>query len=355
MRWLAPEYLVLWLVVPLLVGLYLWALRRRRRYAVRFSSLALVRAALPERSAWRRHLPAALYLLAVASLIAALGRPVAEVRVPRSRTTIVLAVDVSRSMCAVDVPPNRLTVAQEAAAAFIEQQADETRVGLVAFADFAEIVVPPTNDKARLVGAVQHLTTSIGTAIGNAILKSIDAIAMVNPQVPPSGVDLESEGGDLALPPQPDIIVLLTDGANTRGTLPEDAARQAALRGIRVFTIGFGTTELSDMVCTAAQLGGEAVGPTGFGGGGFFGPLGLAPWQRFLLLDEPTLRAVAETTQGEYYRAEDAEQLVEVFRELPKKVELVREQVEVSFAFVGLGTLLVLAALALSWRWHRVP
>jgi Ca-activated chloride channel family protein len=361
MTFLWPGMLPLLLLVPLLVAAYWWILRRRRRFAVRYSSLALIRQALPDRSRWRRHLPAALYLLSLTSLLTALARPAAQVMVPLSRTTIVLAIDVSRSMCASDVPPNRLTVAQEAASRFVEQQADDTKIGIVAFADFAETVVAPTNDKQTLIDALASLTTSIGTAIGSATLKGLDAIASVNSAVAPSGVNLggQNAGTPAGADYQPDIIVLLTDGANTRGPRPVDAAQQAADRHVRVYTIGFGTTEFSPMVCTSAQLGSDIFDgfQGGFGRGGFdpgsqggFGRRG-----NYLLLDEPTLRAVADTTGGEYFRAENADQLLQVFQDLPKQVRLQTEDVEISVGFLALGALLVLLAVGLSMRWNRIP
>jgi Ca-activated chloride channel family protein len=347
--------LLLLLLLPLLVLLYFWILRRRRRYALRYSSLSLIRQALPERSSWRRHIPAALYLSALISLILAFARPVTEVQVPLSRTTIILAMDISRSMCAVDVPPNRLTVAQDAAISFIEEQADGTLIGLVAFADFAEIVVPPTEDREALEAAVETLSTSIGTAIGSATLKGIDAIAEIKPEMPPSGVNLGVDGGEAAGPSgpyQPDIIVLLTDGANTRGPRPVDAAQQAADRGLRVYTIGFGTTERSEMVCSQEQMGGDAFG--GFSGFGRFGGFSGGNFQRYLLLDEPTLREVAEITGGGYFRAVDAEQLLQVFRELPKRIELQVARIEISVAFTALGAMLLLLATGLSWHWNWI-
>ena len=153
-------------------------------------------------------------------MIAALARPVAEVEVPLSRTSIILALDVSRSMCATDVAPNRLTIAQQAALAFIDEQADDVRIGLVAFAGFAELIVPPTNDKDMLKEAISNLTTSLGTAIGSATLKSIDAIAEINEAVARSGINLTPGDAGTSLEGafyQPDIIVLLTDGANSQG------------------------------------------------------------------------------------------------------------------------------------------
>ena len=359
---LSPWLLLLLLLIPLLLAAYIWMLRRRRKFTVRYSSLSLIREALPKRSRWRRHLPFALLLLGLAGMLTAVARPVALVEVPLSRTTIILAIDVSRSMCASDVEPNRLTVAQEAALAFIEDQADGTQIGVVAFADFAELVVPPTTDKDVLSEAVANMTTALGTAIGSATLKSIDAIAEVNTAVAPSGVNLqldenepESEGGLTGLDAgyQPDIIVLLTDGANSRGPLPVDAAQQAADRGIRIYTIGFGTSNPGQMVCTQAQLGGEMFG--GFGGFGTGSFTGGGSFRRFLIIDEDTLQAVADITGGDYYRAESADQLYEVFLDLPTHIVLQKETIEISVFFAALGALLATAAVALSLWWHRYP
>lgn len=369
MRFQWPWLLSLYLLVPLLIALYIWILRRRRRFAVRFSNIALIRAALPKRNRWRQHLPFALFLLALAALTTALARPAAAVEVPLSRTTILLAIDVSRSMCATDVEPNRLTVAQEAALAFIEEQADDTRIGIVAFAGFAEIVVPPTNDKARLKQAVENFTTSLGTAIGSAVYKAIDAIAEVNDAVARSGVNLqtaqEESLSESVRVYQPDMIVVLTDGANSRGPNPLDAAQAAAERGVRIYTIGFGSDDPGSMVCTRAQLGTDSLGE-GFGGGfggmgGGFGNFGGGGgggggrFRRFLLLDEETLGGMAELTGGEYYRAENAEQLFDVFVALPSEFVLQKQQTEISFVFSFLGALLAGAAVVLSMVWNRFP
>lgn len=349
-----PWLLLLQLLIPLLIALYIWILRRKRKFAVRYSSLSLIREALPERSRWRRHLPFALFLLGVACLTTAIARPLAEVQVPLSRTTIILAIDVSRSMCATDVSPNRLTVAQEAALAFIEDQADDTRIGIVAFAGFAELVVPPTNDKEVLQDAIKNFTTSIGTAIGSATLKSIDAIAEVNEAVAPSGLSFEpatdsSPLGDAFY--QPDIIVLLTDGANSQGPLPLDAAQQAAARQVRVYTIGFGTTNPQQMVCTPQQLGSDAFN-NGFGGG--FGGGG-GGFRRFLILDEATLQGIADITGGSYYRAENAEQLYDVFVDLPTEFVFQKQRLEISAIFSVFGAIFASIAGALSILWHRFP
>ncbi|MDX1613756.1 MAG: VWA domain-containing protein [Candidatus Promineifilaceae bacterium] len=354
MTFLWPRALPLLVLVPILVAAYIWLLRRKRRYAVSYPTLALIQEALPVRWRWRRHLPFVLFLLAVTCLLTAIARPAAVLRVPLSRTTIVLALDISRSMCATDVPPNRLAVAQEAARTFIEEQAEGTQIGMVAFAGFAEIVVPPTNDRNVLLQALANLTTSLGTAIGSATLKSIDAIATINPAVPPSGLNLSL---DNQAPPayQPDIIVLLTDGANSRGPLPLDAAQQAADRGVRVYPIGFGTSDPRELVCTQAQLGSDAFSGfgQGFGGRGFDG--GFGGFRRFVVLDEPTLREVADLTGGDYFRAENADQLLEVFRDLPSQIVLQTEELEISVVLVALGALLVLMSLTLSLWWNRLP
>ncbi|MCA9988429.1 MAG: VWA domain-containing protein, partial [Anaerolineales bacterium] len=214
MIFLWPWLLLLFLLVPLLIGPYILMLRRKRKFAVRYASVALIREALPRYARWRQHLPFALFLTAVALLTMAVARPAAQIEVPLSRTSIILALDVSRSMCNVDVPPNRLTVAQEAALGFIEDQADGTQIGIVAFAGFAQLVVPPTTDKEILKEAVESFTTSFGTAIGSATLESIDAIATINPDIQFSGVDLSDVENELLAQDAyvPDIIVLLTDG-----------------------------------------------------------------------------------------------------------------------------------------------
>ncbi len=244
---------------------------------MRYSSLALVREALPGSSSLRRHLPFALFALALAGLVVALARPVAVVSVPTSRTTILLAIDVSRSMCSSDIPPTRLQAAEAAAGAFIQRQSSSTRIGIVAFSGFAEVIQAPTTDEEMLLDALQSLTTGRRTAIGSGILASIDAIAEVDPAVAPSQIE-----GRPGVPPAPvpkgayapEIIVVLTDGVSNSGPAPLDAAQQAADRGIRVYTIGFGTADggASDPACAPRFVGGEpGIGgpPPGAGAQGF--------------------------------------------------------------------------------------
>ena len=243
MSLLWPGFLLLLGLIPLLIGIYIWMLRRRRRYAVRYSSLSLVRAALPHQSRLRRHLPFALFLAALAGLTVALARPVSIITVPADRTTIILSIDVSRSMAATDIEPSRLEAAQAAALSFIQRQKSSAQIGIVAFAGYAELIQPPTTDQGALEAAVQSLTTARRTAIGSGLLKAIDAIAEVDSRVAPS---VREPGSDPVAPvPKgayaPDIIVLLTDGVSNSGPLPLDAAQQAVDRGVRVYTIGYGT------------------------------------------------------------------------------------------------------------------
>ena len=339
-----PWALLSLLIIPIVAGVVWLLRRRRRRAAVRVTSIALVRAALPPRTRWTRLIPTLLLLLGFATLSVGAARPQATVPVPSNSTTIMLAMDVSGSMCSTDVEPNRLTVAQEAAVSFIESQDGETKIGLVAFAGVAGLQVPPTTDKDALIEAIDNFTTARGTAIGSAILTSIDSLAAINPTVAPTGVDAESaqRSGYAA-----DVIVLLTDGANTQGVEPAKAAESAAVRGLRVFTIGFGTTTPSRMACTGRQASGWAGGSRG---GGFGGGGGRSP----RVIDEATLQAVAEITGGQYYKAESADQLQEALGDLPSQLTVVKKHVDIASWFAGAGGLLVAVAVGLSLWWNRV-
>lgn len=343
------------LAVPLVFAAYLWQLRRRRLQAVVVSSAALVRAAAPSGWRWRRHAPAALLLASLALLGVAAARPQVRALVPISGASIVLAMDVSGSMCSTDVTPNRLAAAQQAVREFVRAQPEQTRIGLVVFSGFAQLAVPPTTERDDLLEAVDTLTTGRGTTIGSAMLKSIDAIAEINPDVPaagtPAGDELPPAGPSRAAAPVPEIVVLLTDGANTRGVTPQDAAKQAAARGVRIYPIGFGTQHPAPMVCTSSQLGGnlfENFGRGGFGGLGRDG-------RSFLRVDEEALRTVAKTTGGQYFSAADAGQLQRVLRDLPQHVERQERDLDVSVGFAALGALLLLAALGAAARWSPFP
>ena len=340
-----PLALLALLAVPALAAAYVVALRRRRRRAVRLSTVALVRAAAPRRSAWRRHAPAALVLAALAALGLAAARPQVALDVPVSRSAMVLALDVSGSMCATDVDPNRLTAAQTAVRGFLREQDPRTSIGLVLFAGFAQVAVAPTTDRAPLLNAVDTLTTGRGTTIGAAILKSVDAIAEINPEVAPAD--------PVAAAPRPpgyapEIVVLLTDGANTRGIGPVEAAGIAAQRGVRVYPIGFGTRAPTSLACTAAQLGGRGLD---YGGGG----AGAGARRGYLVADEDTLRQVADVTGGRYFAAADAGGLRAVLDDLPRTVETQHRDVELSAGLAALAALLLLAGLGAAARWTTFP
>lgn len=368
-----PLLLVLLLAAPALLAAYVWKLRRRRRRTVRYSNVALVRAAAAGSRPWRRHVPIALVLASLALLGVASARPQVRTDVPVSGTTILLALDVSGSMCATDVDPNRLTAAQSAVRDFVEAQPPEAKLGLVIFSGFAQVAVAPSTDRDDLLSAIDGVTTGRGTTIGAAILTAIDAIAEIDPKVPPSdpvevssdldfggpsdppapppGPDTTSEESLVRAEPVPEIIVLLTDGANTRGVTPEQAAEQAAARGVRVYPIGFGTTNPTSLACSREQYGGfEPRHAFGFGGPGGGGRVA----RSFLVVDEPTLRSVAETTGGAYFGATDARELSTVLTDLPKQVTTQRQDVDLSAAFAALAGLLLAAGLVLSIRWNTL-
>jgi Ca-activated chloride channel family protein len=364
-----PLLLALLIAVPALLAAYLWQLRRRRRRAVRYSSLALVRLASGPSRTWRRHVPIGLVLASLTLLGLAAARPQVRAAVPISGTTVIIALDVSGSMCSTDVEPNRLSAAQDAVRAFVEAQPDEAKLGLVLFSGFSQLAVAPTTDRAEILAAIGGVTTGRGTTIGSAILTAIDAIAELDPNVarsdpvaapddepwdpaapaPDAQTDTQPVPGSVApADPVPEIIVLLTDGANTRGVTPEQAARQAAERGVRVYPIGFGTTNPTRMACTREQYGGFEPGRRDFGGGG------VGARRSFLIVDEEALQSVAETTGGAYFAARDADELTSVLADLPKHVTVQEQDLDLSAVFAGLAALLIVAGLGLSIRWNTL-
>lgn len=357
MDMLAPGALLLLVVTPLLVIARVLLLRRRKP-AIRYSSVSLVREAVSGSSWMRRHLPFVLFALALTSLVVALARPVQVVAVPAGRTTVILAMDVSRSMCATDIEPNRLVAAEIAASSFIDRQSASTQIGIVAFAGFAELVQPPTTDQEVLLDVVEGLTTGRRTAIGSAILESIDAIADVDDSVAP--LPRSGSTSDEAPPPvprgayAPAIIVLLTDGASNAGPLPEEAAAEAAARGLRVYTIGFGTADpnAERPPCGVQFIGNEPADQFGFGGfsGGGGGGGGFRR-----AIDEETLMAVADATGGTYFPAESADELHSVFESLPMNLITKPEVMEISVLFVALAAVLVALAVLLGQAWRPLP
>jgi Ca-activated chloride channel homolog len=356
MDFLWQGFLVLLVVPPLLAIAYALSLRRRRPSGVRYSSLSLVRDAAPRGSFLRRHLPVALFLLGLASLVIALARPAAILSVPANETTIILTIDVSGSMCSTDIPPSRLEAAEAAAADFIKQQSATTQIGIVAFSGFAAVVQPPTTDQQQLLDTLSSLTTGRRTAIGSGILAAIDAISEIDPSVAPSVID----GRPGVEPPPvakgayaPDIIVLLTDGASNAGPDPLDAAQQAADRGVRVYTIGFGTAEGGGLSATCAPqfVGREPGAGQPFPGGGAGGAGG--GFRRGI--DEGTLTQVAAATGGTYHPAESAQDLESVFQGLPTTLITKHEVVELSVGFVAAGGILFGLAFLLGRAWRPLP
>jgi Ca-activated chloride channel homolog len=332
-------------LMPLLILFYIWILRRRKPASVRFSSLSLVREALPKQSKWKRHLPFALFLLAMSSLVMAMARPVSTITVPASNATIILAIDVSRSMCSTDIEPNRLEAAKSAALEFIKLQDSDTQIGIVAFAGYAVIVQSPTTDKALLETAIKNLTTARRTAIGEGILMSLDAISEIDDMIvsPYSSMEVTPlpEGAYA-----PAIVILLTDGVTTTGIHPLYAAQLAVERGIRVFTIGFGTTNnTSPMNCSVSSMYqfSEQFGGSFWGGGG-------GGFRREI--DEDALMAVAEMTGASYHLAESSEELRDVYENLPTHLITVTETTEIGALFVAVAALLMMFAIVFSIIWN---
>ncbi len=352
MDFLWPGFFALFGLIPILVGLYIWILRRRKRFTVRFSSLSLVRAAHPQRSRWKQHLPFALFLLALAGLVLSLVRPVAVVSLPVDRRTIIMAIDVSLSMCAIDILPNRLEAAKAAAHAFIDQQSANTEIGVVAFAGFAAVLQPPTSERELLFEAIERLQPARRTAIGSAILKSIDTLAEFDENIPPSAFGPAASSPLAPLPEgafNPAIIVVLTDGVSNVGPNPLDAAQQALERGLRVYTIGYGTeSNDSPFNCDPDNPNSQ---PFRFGGGGFGGGGGGNPGGFRRGIDEATLQEVADLTGGAYFAAESATELQDVFQKLPTELITKTETTELSVFFAAFAALLLVLAMILSMLW----
>jgi Ca-activated chloride channel homolog len=351
-----PWALLALLVIPLVFGAWWLTRRRRRRAAVRVTSIALVAAALPGRSRWRRRIPAALLAAGLAVLAIGAARPQATVPVASSSATIMLTLDVSGSMCSTDVKPNRLTAAEEAASAFVKSQGGVPRIGIVVFSGTAVVLVPPTRDTQQLLTALGGLTTGDATAIGEGILTSLDAIAQVDPSVAPTGATVSRRRGASYAD---DVIVVLTDGSNNRGVDPQTAAKEAADRGVRVFTIGYGTDNPAAMDCSPGQFGGfgggggyGAVGAGGFGGGNASSGGSGGGYNPFDA-DYAALMQIAKTTGGSFYRAQDAGQLNGALARLPAAFTIVRQQRDLASWFAGGGGLLITVAVALSLWWNR--
>src|ERR1700741_2424662 len=335
-----PEMLWLYLALPLLIAMYFYALSRKKKLALRYASLTLVKEAMGAGQKWRRHVPPILFLLALAVMIAAIARPQAVVTLPSQHETVILAMDVSGSMRATDVEPNRLVAAQNAAKAFIADQPENVRIGVVAFAGTATVAQAPTRNREDVVAAIDRFPLQRATAIGSAIIVSLATI------FPEAGIDVgammygNERSRDKAARPPPvkpvppgsyasAVIILLTDGQRTTGPDSIQAAKMAAERGVRIYTVGVGTPE------------GKIIGFEG--------------WSMRVRLDEETLKSVADITRGEYFYAGNAVDLKKVYQALNAKLVLERKKTEVTALFAGLAALFAVVSAALSLAWfHRI-
>lgn len=330
-----PDALWSLLLVPALVAAYLWLLRRRRKNAARLASVALVRQALGKGPGWRRHVPPALLLAALAVLLLATARPVARLRLPSNQQTIILAMDVSGSMRASDVKPSRLVAAQEAAKSFIAALPRHVRVGVISFAGTAAVVQAPTLSREDVVAAIDRFQLQRATAIGSGLLLSLATI------FPDEGIDVSQITGQRLMPwevkPKKPFtpvepgsyssaaIILLTDGQRTTGPDPLEAAKLAAEHGVKVYTVGIGTKA------------GEVIGFEG--------------WSMRVRLDEDTLKAISTMTRANYFYAGTAEDLKQVYDNLSNHLVVETHETEVSSLFAACGALLAVLAAGLSLWW----
>lgn len=337
------EMLWLLLLVPVLIVAYILAQRRRQKYALRYASLSLIKEALGRGPGWRRHIPPIIFLLGLIVMILALARPNAIMVLPTQQGTIILTFDVSGSMRAEDVKPNRLEAAKIAARAFVEKQPPNVRIGVVAFSDNAAIVQVPTNDREAILSAITRLQPQRGTAIGRGILTSLDALVDTPPQVALGAPRRDERMESLVLPTPtptptplprgeytPAIVILLSDGESNVGPPPLEVVHHAEDRGVRIFTVGLGTPE-----GVVINAGGRNIR---------------------VRIDEPTLQKIAERTNGRYFRAENAEDLKSVYEGLSMRLTFKTERTELTALFTAAATVLMLIAGTLSmWWFNRLP
>ncbi len=343
LSFLWPQFLWLLWAIPLLVLVYLWLLRRKKKLALRFASVAIVKQAMGGGLHWRRHLPPALFLLAMAAGLLAAARPTAVVSLPSNHATVMLAIDVSLSMRATDIQPTRIIAAQEAAKAFLKDLPRDVKVGIVTFAGTAQVVQPATLQREDLVAAIDKFQLQRGTAVGSGIIVALSELFpehRIDLGEMTYGSGLRGRSIDEApAKPKPAFvpvapgsytsaaIVLLTDGRRTTGVDPQEAARMAADRGIRVYSIGLGTVD------------GEVPGFEG--------------WSMYLKLDEPSLKGIANTTQAEYFYAGNADALKTVYEKLSTRLQVDKAETELSALLALASALLALLAAGLSLVWFN--
>jgi Ca-activated chloride channel homolog len=314
---LSPGWLWLLLAVAALLGVYLVLQLRRRAFAVRFANLDLLGKLAPKRPGWRRHLAFAALLLALASLTTAMAKPTKETKVPRDRATVMMAIDVSLSMRAEDVSPNRLAAAQAAAKEFVSLLPPRINLGLVTFSGTATVAVSPTTDRASVLRAIDNLELAERTAIGEAVFSCLDAVKTFQTQL--QGTD----PGEGSVPAR---IVLMSDGSNTWGRSPEQAVGAAKQQQIPVSTIAFGTD-------------------TGY--------IDLEGQRVVVPVDHEKLKEIADGTGGSYYAAASAEELSNVYRDLGSQIGYTTERREITTWFVGMGLLFAFGAAGVSLLWSN--
>ncbi len=344
MTFLWPGMLWLLLLVPAVVGTYVLLLRRKKKAALRYASLVLVKDALSAGQRLRRHVPPVLFLVALTLLVVAIARPAAVVTLPSQHETVILAMDVSGSMRATDVKPNRLVAAQEAARAFVADQPKTTRIGVVSFAATASVVQSPTHSREDILAAIERFQLQRGTAVGSGILV---ALKMIFPDVefdlrsfnprgnPARSAPLDpSRTPDKAAPkPVPPgsytsaAIIVLTDGQTTTGPDPIEAARMAADRGVRVYTVGIGTQA------------GEIIGGEG--------------WSFHVRLDEEALKTIANLTRADYFYAGNATDLQKIYQNLNTRIFFEQKETEITALFAAAGAAFVFLAALLSLLWFN--
>jgi Ca-activated chloride channel family protein len=312
-------------LVALAAVAYALAQRRRRRYVVRFTNLALLENVVADSPRWRRHVPAALALLALTALVVGMARPQVTVPVAREEATVILAMDSSGSMTATDVAPDRMTAAREAASKFVEDLPKGFRVGVVSFSDQADVVVPPTADRDEALRGLSALQADNGTALGDAIARSVD-LGVTN---------LDEQLAAAKESDTPVVVLVLSDGANTTGDYePLEAAQKAVDAKVPVYTVALGTDE------------GTVEGPDGYGG---TRTIRVPP-------DPATLSQVAEQTGGKFFEAADQDALQSVYDEIGSQVGVDEEQRELTVVFTAAGAVLLLLGAALSTLWFgRIP
>jgi Ca-activated chloride channel family protein len=337
MSFLWINMLWLLLLVPVLVVAYLLILRQRQKYALRYSSLSLVKEAQGKGPGFRRHVPPLLFLIGLTVILVALARPAATITLPSQQGTIILTFDVSGSMRADDIKPSRLEAAKAAARTFVEKQPSNVRIGVVSFSDTAAVVQAPTKDREAMLAAINRLAPQRRTAIGSGILTSLDAIfeeTSPSPTSPPDDFLRPSQPKPTPEPVPPGtytsaVIVLLSDGQSNTGPPPLDIAQQASERGVRVYTVGMGSPQ-----GTILRAGGFSIR---------------------VQLDEETLKHIAQETDAQYFKAESETDLSNIYGNLSTKLVFKAEKTELTAWFTGFAALFLLVGGILSMLWfHRL-